>query len=314
MRTHALTTRRTAIAMAATAALALTLAACGDTAEDTPGEGTETTDDTPEDDSAAGEGGTVTLGYLGSWTDGLAMAYITDHFLTEAGYDVVHEDMADAGVLYTALADGALDIYPSAWWEDTHSDYREQFEDSLEGVSSYYEGAIVTLAVPEYTDIDSIADLADNGELFDYRVTGIEAGSGHMNTTGNEIFPHYGLDEAGWDLAESSTEVMLIELEQAIDAGDDIVVALWHPFWAYNEFDVKDLEDPDGIYEAEDLWFVGRDGFSEDFPEVADWMSSIQIDAEAFAVLDHNMTEYDDPAEGVQAWLDEYPDVIPPFN
>ena len=45
----------------------------------------------------------------------------------------------------------------------THVDYMEEYGDSIEDLGTYYDNAKLTMAVPEYVDIDSIADLADNG-------------------------------------------------------------------------------------------------------------------------------------------------------
>src|SRR5699024_1205477 len=87
---------------------------------------------------------TITLGYIPSWTDGLSTAYLLDHFLSEAGYTVEHEELSEAGVLYTALAQSDVDIYPSAWPEVTHAEYMEQYGDQMEDLGTYYDNAELT--------------------------------------------------------------------------------------------------------------------------------------------------------------------------
>ena len=111
------------------------------------------------------------------------------------GYEVVIEEIGEAGPLYTAVARGDYHVYPSAWPEVTHAEYMETFGDDLEDLGAYYEGAVLTLAVPEYTEIDSIPELAENPEMFDGQVIGIEPGAGHMGVTADSVFPTYGLDE-----------------------------------------------------------------------------------------------------------------------
>lgn len=93
---------------------------------------------------------------------------------------------------------------------------------------------------------------------------GIEAGAGRSIITEDEVMPHYGLDE-NFELALSSTSAMLGDLEVAMDNEEEIVVTLRTPFWTTSNYDVRELEDPDGIYgEPEGLHTVGRDGFSAD--------------------------------------------------
>ena len=68
---------------------------------------------------ASGGGGRqqrpVTLGFIPSWTDGLSTAYLWKDLLEESGYTVEIAEITDAAPLYTGLAEGDIDVYPSAW-------------------------------------------------------------------------------------------------------------------------------------------------------------------------------------------------------
>ncbi|WP_407316978.1 glycine betaine ABC transporter substrate-binding protein [Isoptericola halotolerans] len=298
--------RRQGVALVSAAALGLTLTACG--SDDAGSDGA---------DETAAEDMTINLGYIPSWTDGLSTAYLLDNVLSEAGYTVEHEEVQEAGLLYTALAEGDVDMYPSAWPEVTHAQYMEEYGDSIEDLGTYYGNAKLTMAVPEYTDIDSIAELADNPEMFDGTITGIEPGAGLTAAVQDNVIPTYGLDEAGYELQTSSTTAMLTELEQATENEEDILVTLWQPFWANASYPVKTLEDPEGaLGEAEGLHFLGTDGFAEEHPEVADWIGQITLDDAQYGSLEDTVVNEfpDDPAAGVEAWLEENPDVIPAFE
>ncbi|WP_062213668.1 glycine betaine ABC transporter substrate-binding protein [Streptomyces sp. NBRC 109706] len=295
--------RRQLAAVAVVTALGLSLAACGDSDDDDNGGG----------DGGSGGGGTITLGYIPSWTDGLSTAYLLEHILEEAGYTVEHEEISEAGVLYTALAEGDVDMYPSAWPEVTHASYMEQYGDRVEDIGAYYDSAVLTFAVPEYSEITSIAELPDYVDQLDGRIVGIEPGAGLTEATQDSVFPTYGLDDAGFSLATSSTSTMLTELSNAIDGQEEIVVTLWRPFWANAEYNVRDLEDPEGaLGETEALHFLGRGGFAEDFPEVAEWIESIQLSDEEYGALEDLVVNQhpDDPAAGVDEWLEQYADVV----
>lgn len=306
MRTITHRARRSTALTATLAASALVLVACGTDA------GSEESSAEPAADGAAS--GTITMGFLPAWTDGLSMAYLLENRLEEMGHTVEMETLTEAAPLYTALANSDIDMYPSAWSEVTHADYMKEYGDSIEDLGTYYGNAVLTLAVPEYVDIDSIADLAGNAERFGGQVIGIEPGAGLTRVTSESVFPTYGLDD-DYELVTSSTTAMLAELQSAIDAEEDIVVTLWRPFWANAEFPVKDLEDPEGaLGEPEGLHFLGREGFAEEFPEAAEWISGISLDDDQYGSLeDMVVNEYGEgrEAEAVAAWLEANPDVLP---
>lgn len=294
--------------IAATAAAAtLVLAACGDDTADN-GAGA---DNGEVPDGLNGDGVTVTLGYISGWTDGVSTAYLLENLLSQYGYDVELDTIADAPLLYQGLSDGYYDIYPSAWPEVTHAEYMETYGDGLEDWGTYYEGAVLTMAVPEYVDINSIEELNDNIDLFGGRIVGIEPGAGLTGVVENSVIPEYELD---YSLLTSSTVGMLAELQSAVNDEAPIVVTLWRPFWAYNEFPMKDLEDPLGaLGEPEGLHFIANAEFAADNPELGEFINSISLTDEEFGDLeDLVVNEYGEgrEAEAIEAWLEANPDVI----
>lgn len=141
---------------------------------------------------------------------------------------------------------------------------------------------------------------------------GIEPGAGLSLITEDEVMPHYGLNE-DFTLQLSSTSAMISELEAAMEAEEEIVVTLWTPFWAYTNYDVRELEDPDNIYgEPEGLHTLGREGFSEDFPEVAQMIENFSLTDEQFGDLEDTMVNDfdDDDQAAVEAWLEENPEIV----
>ncbi|WBU39047.1 glycine betaine ABC transporter substrate-binding protein [Homoserinibacter sp. YIM 151385] len=288
--------RRTAV-IGGAAVLALGLAACST--------GTE------ENSGGEGDLGTITLGFIPSWTDGLSTAYLLEDQLEKLGYTVEMETLTEAAPLYAGLSNGDVDMYPSAWPEVTHAKYMEQFGDDIEDLGAYYDNAVLTIAVPTYTDIDSIEDLAGNADMFDGKIYGIEPGAGLTGVTQDSMMPEYGLD-GDYELVTSSTAAMLTELQGAIDKQEDVVVTLWKPFWANAAFDIKTLEDPKGAMgDAEALHFLGTDGFADEFPEAAEYIAGIKLDDAAYGALeDMVVNEYGEgrEAEAIDAWIAEHGD------
>lgn len=218
--------------------------------------------------------------------------------------------MSEAAILYAGVANGDIDVYPSAWPERTHKQYMDEYGDKIEDISTYYDKAQNTIVVPSYSDIDSIDELKDNAEKFDNKIIGIEPGAGLTAVTKDSMMPAYGLDE-DFELVTSSTPAMLTELSKAIDAKEDIVVTLWRPFWANNTYDVKDLEDPkNAMGDPEKMHFLGTDGFSDDFPEASDLIKGIKLDDKTYGELENLIVnEYDEGQEGeaVDQWIKDNP-------
>lgn len=295
--THRLS--RKAIAAAGVTALGLGLAACGSSDSDSGDEG--------------GDKGTITLGYIPLWTDGLSTAYLLEDQLEKAGYEVEMETLTEAGPLYAALSKGDVDMYPSAWPEVTHKSYMDKYGDDIEDLGAYYDNAKLTFAVPSYSKIQSIEDLPDHADELDGKIIGIEPGAGLTEATQDDVFPDYDLGD-DFELVTSSTTGMTTELKKATDAEEEIVVTLWRPFWANSEYDVRDLEDPKGsLGDSEGLHFLGTDGFEEEFPEAAELIAGIELDDDQYGSLeDMVVNEYGEgkEADAIDAWIEDNPDAF----
>ncbi|MDR6866922.1 glycine betaine/proline transport system substrate-binding protein [Microbacterium resistens] len=264
-------------------------------------------------EGGSGDKGTITLGFLPSWTDGLSTAYLLQNQLEKIGYKVEMKTLTEAGPLYTGLAQGDVDIYPSAWPELTHKSYMDKYGSKIEDLGAYYNDAKLTIAVPEYTDITSIADLKGKSDQFGGKIFGIEPGAGLTKQTQESMMPEYGL-EGEYELATSSTAAMLTELKKATEKKEDIVVTLWRPFWANDAYPVKDLEDPKGAMgKPEALHFLGTKGFAEKYPEAAELIAGIKLDDAQYGALEdlvvNKYGEGKEP-EAVTEWVKTFPDAF----
>ncbi|WP_029767755.1 glycine betaine ABC transporter substrate-binding protein [Haloglycomyces albus] len=300
---------RSAVALGSAGMLATSLAACNVESED---------DDSVDEDKMANAGfnipegeGEINLAYLGTWDENVVTSHMWSMALEEAGYDVEMHEMSDAGVIFQGLSDGTYDLFLDGWLPYTHASYMDEYGDSLEQHGVWYDSAKLTIAVPEYVDeVDSLEDLPDNVDLFDGKITGIEAGSGLATATDEEVIPTYGLED--FNHVTSSTSAMLASLDSSISNEEPILVTLWKPHWAYSSYDLKDLEDPEGaLGDVEEIHNLSRDGFGEDFPEIADAMQNFYMSDEQLADLERVVFEgeeyEDDIAAGVLEWLQDNP-------
>ncbi|WP_232527834.1 glycine betaine ABC transporter substrate-binding protein [Microbacterium suaedae] len=261
--------------------------------------------------TTAAEEETITVGFLPSWTDAVNNAYLLQDQFEKMGYAVELEELTEPGLLYTALAEGDVDIYPSAWSDISQAAYIEKYGDRIEDIGTYYDNAHGTLAVPDYVDIDAVEDLHGQADRFDGRIYTIEPSSGTATMAEESLFPAYQLGDE-YTLTSSSLAAMLTALEDAVNNEEDIVVTLWRPFWAYEEYGLKDLDDPkEGMGATEGLHFLAHKGFSDDFPEAADLMAQITLNDEQYGALENTVVnEFGDgeEPEAIDAWLADYGD------
>jgi glycine betaine/proline transport system substrate-binding protein len=291
-------TRRTALA---TTALGLTVALAACSSGD-PADG---------DRLENGDLPTVSIGVHSGWDEGIAVSALFSAMLEDEGYAVESQE-ADPGVVYTGLTGGDFDVNFDMWLPSTHADYLEQYGEEMEQLGVWYDEAKLTIAVNEDAPITSLDELAEHADEFDNRIVGIESGAGLTRITQDEAIPAYGLE--GMELVVSSTPAMLAELKGATDAGENIAVTLWRPHWAYDEYPVRDLEDPEGAMgEAEEIHTVGRLGFSEDYPTLTKLVEAFTLTDEQLFSLENLMFNEDgggDPAASAEAWLEENPDFV----
>jgi len=290
------------MAAGAAAALAVGLTACSVESED----GGEESDNGIDFGLPEGEG-EITIGVIPGWDEGIVATELWRQALTSAGYDVTVEEIGEAGLLFEAVASGDVDLYLDTWLPVTHASYMDEYGDQLEMLGAWNENAALTVAVPSYVDeVDSLEDLNDNADLFGNTIVGIEPSAGLTEAVQNQTIPTYGIDDL--TLETSSTATMLAELDSAIAAEEPVVVTLWQPHRAYTQYDLKNLEDPEGtLGEAETIESVATSGFSDEFPEITEALGNFSLSVDQIHGLESAVfLENDGDAEaGVSAWLAE---------
>ena len=289
--------------LAGAAAATLALAACATDGGSEPGEG---------DGVLAGE--SITIAAFNGWEEGIAATYLWKIAFEEQGAQV-DVQFADVEPVYNGVASGEWDIGFDAWLPATHEPYWETYGDQLEDLGAWFTEAPLTIAVNEDAPIQSLTELADNFDAFDNRIVGIDPGAGLTRITKESVIPTYGLPDDA--LIESSTAAMITELRGAVSRGDNIVVTLWQPHWAYDAFPIRNLEDPENaLGDPEEIHSFARPGFSDEFPEVAEWVSSWTFSTEDLHSLENvifNENEAESPdeyEESVRQWLQDNPGML----
>ncbi|SFH20198.1 glycine betaine ABC transporter substrate-binding protein [Modicisalibacter xianhensis] len=248
----------------------------------------------------------LTIGTL-NWAENIAVANMWKLLLEEAPYNYEVE-LSNVGksVAFSGVASGDMDISLETWLPATDASYIEPHKDQLVIHDVWYEGAGMGLVVPSYVEAESIADLAEQGETFDYQgeptIVGIDPGSSISSLT-EEAIESYGLPMRQ---LSSSEVAMMAALDDAYRRQEPMVVTLWSPHWAFAEYDLKYLDDPRNVYGDEEAihWFSRKD-FAEDDPWLTAVLNAWYMDDDALGSLMAMIEETGDPAEGARQWIDE---------
>ncbi|MFC4735051.1 glycine betaine ABC transporter substrate-binding protein [Bacillus daqingensis] len=265
-------------------AAALLLAACGE-------------ENTGADEDYSPEGQEIELTYV-AWESELASTNVIAKVLEEAGYDVTLT-VVEQAPMWVSVANGDADGFVGAWLPSDMASEYEQYGDDMVDLGANLEGSRTGLAVPDYMDITSIDELSS--DVVD-EIIGIDAGAGIMMST-EEVVDVYDLDI---DASPSSDAAMTAALDAAIDNEDPIVVTAWQPHWKFNSYDIRFLEDPEGVYEEEEeIRTMVREGLEEDHPVAFDILDNFYWDADDMNEVMLDVAENDMEIEdAAQQWID----------
>jgi glycine betaine/proline transport system substrate-binding protein len=221
----------------------------------------------------------ATIGYV-LWDGEIASTNVMKLVLEKAGYNV---DIiaVDAGALYQGLADSQFDFTTSAWLPQTQKNYWEQYGNEIDSVAVNLEDCRIGLVVPTYVTIDSIDELNAHKDQFNGEIIGIDPGAGIMSTTETAI-ENYSLD-----------------------------YELWSPHWAFNSFDLKYLDDPNGVYgQADHVETLARKGLAEDDPELYGIISRFHWTHDDIQSVMSDLADGVPEEEAAQKWVDANPDKV----
>ncbi|NEB02324.1 ABC transporter permease/substrate binding protein [Streptomyces sp. SID13726] len=263
------------------------------------------------DSENVGQGKKISIGYI-PWDEGVASTFLWKEVLEQRGYQVDAKQF-DAGPLYTSLAQGTVDFQTDSWLPTTHAQYWKEYGSKLDDLGAWYDKTSLELSVPSYMKgIDSLADLKGRASEFGGKITGIESSAGEMALLKSKVLKEYGLDKE-YEVVDSSTPAMLAELKRAYSQKDPIVVTLWSPHWAYNDYDLKKLKDPKGAWgEGDGVHTLARKGFADDNPVVGRWLKNFELDEKQLTSLEAeiNKAGKGEQQDAVRSWLKQQPGLV----
>ncbi|MET9082303.1 ABC transporter permease/substrate binding protein [Streptomyces sp. NPDC004237] len=258
-----------------------------------------------------GQGKELKIGYI-PWDEGIASTFLWKEILEERGYRVTTSQYA-AGPLYTGLATGQLDFETDSWLPTTHAEYWKKYGKHLDDLGSWYGPTSLELTVPSYVKgVNSLADLKNHSSEFGGKIVGIEPSAGMMGLLKTKVLKEYGLDGA-YQVVDGSTPAMLAELKRAYAKKQPILVTLWSPHWAYSDYDLKKLKDPQGAWGSGDgVHTLSRKGFADDNPRVGKWLKDFSMTERQLTGLEAAIQQAGQGKEqdAVRSWLKRNPGLV----
>ncbi|QEV17154.1 ABC transporter permease/substrate binding protein [Streptomyces alboniger] len=244
-----------------------------------------------------------------AWDENIAVTNLWKRVLEKRGYKMKLTP-SDVGPVYTALAQGDLDLDLDAWLPTTQKQYWGKNKANLKDLGSWYSPTSLEVAVPSYVkDVKSLADLKGKGDTFKGKIIGIEPGTGVMTALKDKVLPGYGLDKE-YKIVSGSTPAMLSELKSAYAKKEPVAVLLWSPHWAYNEYELTKLKDPKTAFGRGDtIRTVSSKQFPEQYPRLTKWLKDFKMSEKELAGLENeiNKAGKGHEPEAVDAWLKKNP-------
>ncbi|WP_030613512.1 ABC transporter permease/substrate binding protein [Streptomyces achromogenes] len=258
-----------------------------------------------------GKGQEIRIGYI-PWDEGIASTFLWKEILRERGFKVSTTQYT-AGPLYTGLATGQLDFQTDSWLPTTHAEYWKKYGGQLDDLGKWYGPTSLELSVPSYVkDVNSLADLKEHASEFDGKIIGIEPSAGMMSLLKSTVLKKYRL-EGTYDVVDGSTPAMLAELKRAYARHQPVLVTLWSPHWAYSDYDLKKLEDPEGAWgKGDGVHTLARKGFTADNPLVGRWLKDFSMTEEQLTGLEARIQKAGKGKEqdAVRDWLRDHPGLV----
>ncbi|MBB6636867.1 glycine betaine ABC transporter substrate-binding protein [Cohnella thailandensis] len=146
------------------------------------------------------------------------------------------------------------------------------------------------------------------GKLVDYRIIGIDPGSGLMKATSQAI-QDYGLNN--WTLVEGSGTAMTAALDRAYKNQEPIIVTGWTPHWMFIKYDLKYLDDPKQSFGgSEEIHTIVRQGLKTDAPSAYRFLDRFHWQPSDMEEVMNSISDGVTPEDAAAAWVKKHSDLV----
>jgi glycine betaine/proline transport system substrate-binding protein len=247
------------------------------------------------------------------WTDNTAQNGLFNTVLKGLGYEA-KIDVLTLPVILESLKNKQLDLFLDNWMPSNATGLQPYLDaKTIESLKPDLKGAGYGPVVPDYVaaaGVKDIKDLGTNGDKFDHKFYGIEAGN-----DGNKIVqakiddPSTGLK--GWELVESSEQGMLVQAQKLMAKKEWVVFLGWAPHPVMGKMPLVYLTgfEKDGFGDAQ-VNPLTRVGYSAECPNMGKLLSNLEFTLPMeSSVMEDIGNNVDGDTAGAK-WLKANPDVL----
>lgn len=261
----------------------------------------------------------VTFSDVG-WTDITATTATAKTVLEALGYDV-DVKVLSVPVTYASMKSGDIDVFLGNWMPTMEGDIAAYRDDgSVETVRENLEGAKYTLAVNKVAadmGIKDVMDIGKHAEALEGKIYGIEPGN-----DGNRLIldmigeAKFGLD--GFEVAESSEQGMLAQVDRATKRDEPIIFLGWEPHPMNANFEMSYLTGGDDYFGPDlggaTVYTNARAGFTTECPNVGALLGNLKFTlAMENEIMGAILNDGEDADDAAAAWLAANPDTLGPW-
>ena len=256
---------------------------------------------------------TIDFGYV-QWPGVTVKTHVAKRVLEYIGYETSMTSGSQA-IVFKGMDTGDLDVFLGNWMPTMKIHFDKYSEKgSVKNVRVNLHDVVYKTAVPEYVyeaGVKSFEDLNEYADKFNKTIYGIEPGN-----EGNLIIKKaidnntYNLGE--WTLKSSSTAGMLSAVKRAVNNEEWIAFNGWKPHYMNVMFDLRYLDDPEGIWgSGERVLTVVRTGFEKENPNVYKFFEQFKVTAPMQNQwIDMYKRQEMDPQEVAEKWIANNLDVV----
>ena len=178
-------------------------------------------------------------------------------FQAEVLKEIVRQKLGIAaeGILVTnpetwkMIAEGKADVTMSSWLPYVDADLAQQYGAHVENLGPNLRGCKFGLVVPAYVTVKSIPEIKNYSGKFKNKIYALQRRTKVSQCTARAL-KEYGLSDFTIDYSDEET--MLQAVGQAIQNNEWVVMTGWQPHYKFSVYDLKFLEDPNGVFGKEE--------------------------------------------------------------